>query len=546
MNLNSSINSFNFKKRDSSKNDNQIINNNTEKISEKKEQDNSFGLNISETSQEIKNKYHDNNEKISNISSSNNNEPKNNISKFSIKKYSFNSQKSNNENNETFSYQNISYAENKSNLQINNNNYFSTNLRKKNEYPTKLITNYKAWTGFNYFPLKAKIIEGPSNFKPTLMTGTAITIPIILFLIFEAEYLSDELTIFIPILIVILYVIILLYLILATFCDPGIIRKFFINNNININEKKDENNERIFSKIFHLGKIISYKYCYTCGIMRPNKSTHCKVCNNCVERLDHHCPWIGNCAGKRNYIYFFIFLSLINILQILLIIFCLIHIIRIIRDFTNSNNELPIDKRHPHITSFSSCEVIVSFYLIIYSILSMIFTTPLIIYHINLILNDMTTKEKINNIYYHGIPYTRKYLQNAKNVLFPLVKKYSILDILRGDFKEICDKKSDSDFKNETKAIINDEDSNNDTKENLKINQLMKTISKYNPRKNEEPSLGLNAIEEDPQPVLIQQEKIENNNTNSTNVAETIDNINENSIDKEKNMNKYFPEDSIP
>ena len=533
MNLNSSINSFNFKKRDSSKNDNQIINNNTEKISEKKEQDNSFGLNISETSQEIKNKYHDNNEKISNISSSNNNEPKNNISKFSIKKYSFNSQKSNNENNETFSYQNISYAENKSNLQINNNNYFSTNLRKKNEYPTKLISNNKAWTGFNYFPLKAKIIEGPSNFKPTLMTGTAITIPIILFLIFEAEYLSDELTIFIPILIVILYVIILLYLILATFCDPGIIRKFFINNNININEKKDENNERIFSKIFHLGKIISYKYCYTCGIMRPNKSTHCKVCNNCVERLDHHCPWIGNCAGKRNYIYFFIFLSLINILQILLIIFCLIHIIRIIRDFTNSNNELPIDKRHPHITSFSSCEVIVSFYLIIYSILSMIFTTPLIIYHINLILNDMTTKEKINNIYYHGIPYTRKYLQNAKNVLFPLVKKYSIIDILRGDFKEICDKKSDSDFKNETKAIINDENSNNDTKENLKINQLMKTISEYNPRKNEEPSLGLNAIEEDPQPVLIQQEKIENNNTNSTN-------------DKEKNMNKYFPEDSIP
>ena len=74
----------------------------------------------------------------------------------------------------------------------------------------------------------------------------------------------------------------------------------------------------------------------------------------------------------------------------------------------------------------------------------------------------------------------------------------------------------------------------------------MKTISEYNPRKNEEPSLGLNAIEEDPQPVLIQQEKIENNNTNSTNVAETIDNINENSIDKEKNMNKYFPEDSIP
>ena len=85
-------------------------------------------------------------------------------------------------------------------------------------------------------------------------------------------------------------------------CDPGIIprRDGYL----------DERLKKILPKSQGLvinGRVVTLRYCTTCNIYRPPRSSHCKICDNCVDRFDHHCPWVGNCIGQRNHKSFFMY-----------------------------------------------------------------------------------------------------------------------------------------------------------------------------------------------------------------------------------------------
>ncbi|KAG3111974.1 hypothetical protein PI124_g16525 [Phytophthora idaei] len=50
------------------------------------------------------------------------------------------------------------------------------------------------------------------------------------------------------------------------------------------------------------------RYCERCDADKADHVHHCSVCQRCVYRMDHHCPWTGNCVAWNNKKFFLLFL----------------------------------------------------------------------------------------------------------------------------------------------------------------------------------------------------------------------------------------------
>ena len=209
------------------------------------------------------------------------------------------------------------------------------------------------------------------------------------------------------------YIIELCNMILGCCSDPGILPRqgqdFYYTTN-----------RPLCRKVIN-GHSILLTYCYSCSFYRPPRTSHCSVCDNCVERFDHHCIWLGTCIGKRNYRYFYILIFCLFFSGFFQIICAIYYVVIESKKFQKKENyNLFI------IIGLS----LVAFYNILFLIF---FLGKLFIIHTMLVFKNMTfyelVKDKLN--IYPLNPFKKFSFDVFKRFIFILPNKSLFVSYLR-------------------------------------------------------------------------------------------------------------------
>ena len=254
----------------------------------------------------------------------------------------------------------------------------------------------------------------------------------------------------IPIIIIsLLYIISTFSALRGGFTDPGILTRQ--------NQDYTYTSNRTTIRYNINGHILNLNYCYSCSLFRPPRTSHCAVCDNCVERFDHHCIWLGTCIGKRNYKFFYFLVLFLNLNALFQSIY---GIYLIVYSSTHSNNK---DKYDIFVIIFMS-------FVILFDVCFVVFFIGKLLYvHTKLVFKNLTFyeffKEKWKkppgfNLLFKGFCYT----------WYRIIWKFSPKSSLFV-FNDLKNEKKDNNISNHSNKIESENLNIQNTNENNDLNR---------------------------------------------------------------------------
>jgi len=186
------------------------------------------------------------------------------------------------------------------------------------ERTDRVLRVHEVWSRFggrNRFRCGGRCVTGPANvdFRYNVFAWAAITAPTLLELAVCGQWLL-HVSPLLPVITIALLVCTWVMMLLTACTDPGIIPRPELQAMVPGMESEVAKamgcegtslHARHFdAKVMEMLHSQGFSWCNYCSMVRPPKAKHCRDCDVCVLESDHHCPFVNNCIGKRNYRYF--------------------------------------------------------------------------------------------------------------------------------------------------------------------------------------------------------------------------------------------------
>uniref|UniRef100_A0A8C1SRK3 Palmitoyltransferase n=1 Tax=Cyprinus carpio TaxID=7962 RepID=A0A8C1SRK3_CYPCA len=224
----------------------------------------------------------------------------------------------------------------------------------------------------------------PTKYIPVSTAATLLVGSTTLFFVFTCPWLTKAISPAVPLYNGIVFLFVLANFSMATFMDPGV----FPRGMIQLTKTKTMTSD---------------------GVPRATstdlRAAHTAVC--VTTEFDHHCPWVNNCIGRRNYRYFFLFLLSLSVHMMGVFSFGLLFVLH-------------------HLERLSALHTTVTLVVMCVTGLFFIPVMGLTGFHMVLVARGRTTNEQVTGKFRGGVnPFTRGCCGNVKHVLCsPLAPRY--------------------------------------------------------------------------------------------------------------------------